>query len=70
VVLIIVNGIDFHCNNDGNLIDVPLDYSATANEYDNDVAVFNVNYSQQNQKYLKILLWTKMNLPKLMSHYK
>jgi hypothetical protein len=47
------DGIDFHCNNDGNLIDVPLDYSATANEYDNDVAVFNVNYSQQNQNIFK-----------------
>jgi hypothetical protein len=28
-------------------------YSATANEYDNDVAVFNVNYSQQNQNIFK-----------------
>jgi hypothetical protein len=35
---------------------VPLDYSATANEYDNDVAVFNVNYSQQNHIFKDITL--------------
>jgi hypothetical protein len=53
------DGIDFHCNNDGNLIDVPLDYSATANEY-NDVAVFNVNYSQQNQNIFKDITLDQM----------
>lgn len=49
------DGIDFVCGGpDGkNIIDVPADFTNATNDYQNDVAIFSVNYSQQNQNIFK-----------------
>lgn len=50
------DGIDFRCNNDNNLMpSLAKDFFVNDNEkpYENNVAVFAVNYSQQNQNIFK-----------------
>ena len=48
------DGIDFQCDSQGGILrELPKDFSAAPNAYDNDVAVFSVNYSQQNQNIFK-----------------
>lgn len=48
------DGIDFQCDDKGGVLrELPKDFSANANKYDSDVAVFSVNYSQQNQNIFK-----------------
>jgi hypothetical protein len=44
------DGFDFDCN---NLTKLPEDFANTSNDFENDVAVFAVNYSQQNQNIFK-----------------
>ena len=49
------DGIDFQCGGPtkGDIIKVPSDFIGTSNNYENDVAVFSVNYGQQNQNIFK-----------------
>jgi hypothetical protein len=48
------DGFDFRCNSDGNLMPTaPKDFTNDANDYEDKVAVFAVNYSQQNQNIFK-----------------
>jgi hypothetical protein len=49
------DGIDFQCGGPtkGDVINVPSDFVGTSNDYENDVAVFSVNYGQQNQNIFK-----------------
>ena len=49
------DGIDFQCVGDtkSDILNVPADFIGTSNKYENDVAVFAVNYSQQNQNIFK-----------------
>ena len=49
------DGIDFQCGGPtkGDIINVPSDFVGTSNDYENDVAVFSVNYGQQNQNIFK-----------------
>jgi hypothetical protein len=49
------DGIDFQCggNNKGEILNIPTDFIGTSNDFENDVAVFAVNYSQQNQNIFK-----------------
>jgi LAS superfamily LD-carboxypeptidase LdcB len=48
------DGIDFQCDSNGNIsTKIPADFVGTSNAYENDVAVFSVNYSQQNQNIFK-----------------
>ena len=51
------DGFDFRCNSDGNLLPtVPADFTNEANPYEDKVAVFAVNYSQQNQNIFKDII--------------
>ena len=47
------DGFDVKCNADGNMMPLPLDFSLTADTHENNIAVFAVNYSQQNQNIFK-----------------
>lgn len=49
------DGIDFQCSGKDkkDIINVPKDFIGTSNSYEDDVAVFSVNYSQQNQNIFK-----------------
>ena len=49
------DGIDFQCGGPtkGDIINVPSDLIGTSNNYENDIAVFSVNYGQQNQNIFK-----------------
>ena len=49
------DGIDFQCggNNKSEILNIPTDFIGTSNDFENDVAVFAVNYSQQNQNIFK-----------------
>jgi hypothetical protein len=47
------DGFDVKCNADGNMMPLPLDLTTKSAEHENDVAVFAVNYSQQNQNIFK-----------------
>jgi len=48
------DGIDFQCDSNGNMsTKIPSDFVGASNNYENDVAIFSVNYSQQNQNIFK-----------------
>jgi LAS superfamily LD-carboxypeptidase LdcB len=48
------DGIDFRCRDDGNLEQLNADdFTNEKKDYENNVAVFSVNYSQQNQNLFK-----------------
>jgi murein DD-endopeptidase MepM/ murein hydrolase activator NlpD len=48
------DGVDFQCDKNNNLIPTSAkDFTLDANNYENNVAVFSVNYSQQNQNLFK-----------------
>lgn len=47
------DGFDVRCN---NLSSLPLDFTLTSESYENDVAVFAVNYGQQNQNIFKDII--------------
>jgi hypothetical protein len=49
------DGVDFQCGGDnkGEILNIPSDFVGTSNDFENDVAVFAVNYSQQNQNIFK-----------------
>ena len=48
------DGIDFQCNsNKINSTNIPDDFIGTSNDFENDIAVFSVNYGQQNQNIFK-----------------
>jgi LAS superfamily LD-carboxypeptidase LdcB len=49
------DGVDFQCVGPSgkDILDVPSDFVGSSNDYENDVAVFSVNYSQQNQNIFK-----------------
>lgn len=46
------DGLDFKCI-DGNLNNIPKDFGQNSKPYENDVAVFAVNFGQQNQNIFK-----------------
>lgn len=49
------DGIDFQCGGKekAEILNIPGDFIGTSNDFENDVAVFAVNYSQQNQNIFK-----------------
>jgi hypothetical protein len=49
------DGIDFQCGGKEKkeIINVPSDFVGTSNDFEDDVAVFSVNYGQQNQNIFK-----------------
>ena len=48
------DGFDFRCDSNGNLMpSVPIDFSSDGKAHEDKVAVFAVNYSQQNQNIFK-----------------
>jgi hypothetical protein len=47
------DGVDFQCGSNNSIINVPPDFVGTSNEFENDVAIFSVNYGQQNQNIFK-----------------
>jgi hypothetical protein len=49
------DGIDFQCGgkDKGEILNIPGDFIGESNDFENDVAVFAVNYSQQNQNIFK-----------------
>ena len=49
------DGIDFQCGgkDKGEILKIPGDLIGTSNDFENDIAVFAVNYSQQNQNIFK-----------------
>jgi hypothetical protein len=50
------DGFDIQCNEDGNMIGLPGDFSEENKDYENNVAVFKVAYSQQNQNIFKDII--------------
>lgn len=51
------DGFDFRCSSDGNMMpNIPQDFKNDAQSHENKVAVFAVNYSQQNQNIFKDIL--------------
>lgn len=57
------DGFDVKCDNDGNLIGLPKDFANTSNDYENDVAIFAVNFSQQNQNIFKDITLDQAEFP-------
>lgn len=49
------DGFDARCDENGNIIGLPTDFSNNVADYENNVAIFAVNYSQQNQSIFKDL---------------
>jgi hypothetical protein len=48
------DGFDFQCDSNGNMsTKIPPDFVASTNNYENDIAIFSVNYGQQNQNIFK-----------------
>ena len=47
------DGFDFQCPNNQLSTSIPKDFTGTSNDFEDDVAVFEVNYSQQNQNIFK-----------------
>ncbi len=47
------DGFDFKCDKGGMLPGIPTDFSTKAKEHENNVAVFAVNFGQQNQNIFK-----------------
>ena len=48
------DGVDFRCNSEGSMMPITAkDFTLSANTYENNVAVFAVNYGQQNQNIFK-----------------
>ena len=51
------DGFDFRCNSDGNLMPTaPIDFTSDSKPYEDKVAVFAVNYGQQNQNIFKDII--------------
>jgi hypothetical protein len=57
------DGFDVRCDNDGNLIGLPKDFANSSNDYENDVAIFAVNFSQQNQNIFKDITLDQAEFP-------
>ena len=49
------DGVDFVCGGPSgrDIINVPSDFIGTSNKFENDIAIFSVNYGQQNQNIFK-----------------
>jgi len=50
------DGFDVQCGKDGNLLGLPGDFAEESKDYENNVAVFKVAYSQQNQNIFKDII--------------
>ena len=51
------DGVDFQCDENNQLItDIPDDFKSNKEEHEDSVAVFSVNYSQQNQNIFKDII--------------
>jgi hypothetical protein len=57
------DGFDVKCDDNGNLIGLPKDFANSSNDYENDVAIFAVNFSQQNQNIFKDITLDQAEFP-------
>jgi hypothetical protein len=57
------DGFDVKCDNNNNLIGLPKDFANSSNDYENDVAIFAVNFSQQNQNIFKDITLDQAEFP-------